>query len=83
MSGAKRLPSHLDPRRAWVPFLVVAGVVLTLAFVLINPASAAVLPFGVRAVFWALRIFPALALLQAAQRSLTALPGYGRGSMWI
>ncbi|WP_415404711.1 LytTR family DNA-binding domain-containing protein [Tateyamaria sp. SN3-11] len=76
-------PEHLDPRTAWLPFLVAAGLVLSVAFVLINPASAATLPVWPRTLFWALHIFPALLFLQAAQTGLTHVPGYGRPSIWV
>lgn len=74
-----------DPRVAWVPFLVAAGLFLTVALALLRPAgSAAVAPIW-QLPFWALHVFPALALLQLAQIGLMALPTYGRPAMvfWI
>lgn len=78
----QHLFAHFDPRRAWIPFLVIAGVVLWITFIFLNPVSGAALDPLARAVFWAMHVFPALALLQAAQTLLGWVPGYGRGSVW-
>ena len=48
-----------------------------------NPASGAALGPAALALFWALLVFPALVLLQAAQTLLMRLPGYGQGSIWL
>lgn len=74
-----------DPRFAWVPFLVAAGVFLTVALALLRPAGAADVPAALQLPFWALHVFPALALLQLVQVGLMAVPGYGRPAMpvWV
>ncbi|MEO1363015.1 MAG: LytTR family transcriptional regulator DNA-binding domain-containing protein [Pseudomonadota bacterium] len=77
------IPRRFDPRVAWVPFLVVAGVFLTVAFALLRPAGAAEVPGVLQLPFWALHVFPALAMLQAAQVGLMALPGYGRPAILV
>jgi len=79
----RHVPASLDPRTHWLPFLVVAGAVLSCAFVLINPVSASTLLPVPRTVFWALHVYPALALLQLAQMALMRLPVYAKGGMWL
>jgi len=78
-----KVPPAYDPRVSWVPFLVVAGLFLTLAFALLRPAGSAELAPLVQPLFWALHVFPALVVLQGAQVALMALPGYGRPVMLV
>ncbi|MEO0865186.1 MAG: LytTR family DNA-binding domain-containing protein [Pseudomonadota bacterium] len=79
------IPLRYDPRVAWVPFLIAAGVFLSVAFALLRPAGSAEIRGALQLPFWALHVFPALTLLQLAQVGLMALPGYGRPAMivWV
>lgn len=77
------IPRLFDPRVAWVLFLVAAEVFLSVAFALLRPAGVAEVPGILQLPFWALHVFPALTMLQAAQVGLMALPGYGRPAMLV
>lgn len=61
----------LDPQRSWIVFLVVAGLSLTLAFTVLEPASSQSLAFLPRLAFWAVHNAAALALLSVAQLAIT------------
>lgn len=61
----------LDPQRSWIVFLVVAGLSLTLAFTVLEPAPSQSLAFLPRLAFWAVHNAAALALLSVAQLAIT------------
>lgn len=61
----------LDPQRSWIVFLVVAGLSLTLAFTVLEPASSQNLAFLPRLAFWAVHNAAALVLLSVAQLAIT------------
>lgn len=63
--------SVLDPRRSWIGFLVAAGLSLTLALTVLEPASSQRLDFLPRLVFWAAHTAAALLLLSIAQLAIS------------
>lgn len=63
--------SLLDPRRSWLGFLAIAGVVLTLALATLEPASSRGLGILARLAFWAVHVAAALVLLSVAQLLVT------------
>jgi hypothetical protein len=63
--------SALDPRRSWIGFLAVAGVVLTLALAWLQPASSEGLGALPRLVFWGAHTAAALVLLSVTQLAVS------------
>ena len=67
MTRMKHFTHRLHPGTSWRGFLVCAGIVLTLAFALLQPAASQGLGFLPLLLFWAAHVFAALVLLETAQ----------------
>jgi hypothetical protein len=71
-----------DPRRSWLSFIVIAGFVLLVLFMLLDPAPSQGLSFRAKIVFWVLHIFIPLALAQSCQLALARL-SLARSNVWF
>jgi hypothetical protein len=64
---------HVATLQSWPVFLAVSGIVLTLLFVLLEPAPSQGLTPAQSALFWSLHVWLPLAILQAVQSGMAGL----------
>ena len=73
----------LDPRRSWPGFLIAAGLVLVVIFVLLRPGVSEGLTGLPLVLFWIAHVLIPLTLLQTAQLALSAVPRFANLNPWL
>ena len=83
MTGAKRMAQY-DPRESWIGFLFVAGIVITVIFSLLMPASSQPVHMGWLFVFWGAHVSAGLIILNTVQAWISGIPKMKSWSvLWI